>query len=306
MFETYVRLDQGLETMWEYTDKVRDHFFHPRNVGEIEDPDGVGEVGSLACGDALKLTFKLDENGRIKDAKFKTFGCASAIATSSVLTELIRNKTIDEAMRITNKDIADYLGGLPEQKMHCSVMGREALEAAIENYRTGGKVKHHLEGKVVCTCFGVTDKEIERVILENDLATVDQVTNYCKAGGGCGGCRGQIEKIIEKVQGQRIKVKPSVPPAEKRKLTNIEKIQLIQQTINEQIRPALRADGGNIELIDVDGSKVIVAFRGMCAQCKMAEFTMRDIVEAKLREFVSDDLFVEESGDPAQPEAHKE
>ena len=191
--------------MWEYTDKVRDHFFNPRNVGEIENPDGTGEVGSLACGDALKLTFKLDENGRIKDAKFKTFGCASAIATSSVLTELIKGLTLEEAAKVTNKDIADYLGGLPEQKMHCSVMGREALEAAIENYRTGGKKKHELEGNIVCTCFGVTDKEIERVIRENNLTTVEEVTNYCKAGGGCGGCQGEIEKIIQKIQGDKVK-----------------------------------------------------------------------------------------------------
>jgi NifU-like protein len=281
--------------MWEYTDKVRDHFFNPRNVGEIQDADGVGEVGSLACGDALKLMFKLDENGRIKDARFKTFGCASAIATSSVLTEMIKGKTLEQAAKVTNKDIADYLGGLPEQKMHCSVMGREALEAAIENYRTGGKKKHELEGRVVCTCFGVTEKEIERVIRENDLTTVEQVTNYCKAGGGCGGCKGEIEKIIERVQGERIKEKAMAAPAKGQKLTNIQKIQLIQQTINEQIRPALRADGGNIELIDVDGNKVIVALRGMCAQCALANITMKDLVEAKLREFVSGELYVEEA-----------
>jgi NifU-like protein len=291
--------------MWEYTDKVKDHFFNPRNVGEIEDPDGIGEVGSLACGDALRLTFKLDENGRIKDAKFKTFGCASAIATSSVLTEMIKGKMLDEAAKVTNKDIADYLGGLPEQKMHCSVMGREALEAAIENYRTGGKKKHELQGNVVCTCFGVTDREIERVIRENDLTTVDQVTNYCKAGGGCGGCHGEIEKIIEKVQGEKVKLAPAAVPGRAGKLTNIQKIQMIQQTINEQIRPALRAHGGNIELIDVEGNKVIVAFRGMCAQCRLTEFTMKDVVEAKLREFVSADLFVEEDRDSAgQPHNH--
>jgi len=292
--------------MWDYTEKLKDHFFNPRNVGEIEDPDGVGEVGSLACGDALKLTFKLDEKGRIKDAKFKTFGCASAIATSSVLTEMIKGMTLAEAAKVTNKDIAEYLGGLPEQKMHCSVMGREALEAAIENCRTGGKKKRELEGNVVCTCFGVTDKEIERVIRENNLTTVEQVTNYCKAGGGCGGCQGEIEKIVEKIQGEKVK---AIPAASRQagKLTNIQKIQLIQQTINEQIRPALRAHGGNIELIDVEGNKVIVAFRGMCAQCRLAEFTMKDVVEAKLREFVTDELFVEEDKDSSeQPHNHRE
>jgi len=293
--------------MWEYTDKVRDHFFNPRNVGEIEDFDGVGEVGSLACGDALKLTFKLDENGRIKEAKFKTFGCASAIATSSVLTEMIKGLSLEEAAKVTNKDIADYLGGLPEQKMHCSVMGREALEAAIANYRSGGRKKHELEGNIVCTCFGVTDKEIERVIRENDLTTVEEVTNYCKAGGGCGGCQGEIEKIIQKIQGDKVKEAPVSAPRRSSKLTNIQKIQLIQQTINEQIRPALRAHGGNIELIDVEGDKVVVAFRGMCAQCTTAELTMKEVVEAKLREFVSQELFVEEDKDSAaQPHHHME
>ncbi|MCX5645038.1 MAG: Fe-S cluster assembly protein NifU [Phycisphaerae bacterium] len=292
--------------MWEYTDKVKDHFFNPRNVGEVEDPDGVGEVGSLACGDALRLTFKLDKNGRIAEAKFKTFGCASAIATSSVLTELIKGKTLEEAMKVTNKEIAEYLGGLPEQKMHCSVMGREALEAAVANYRGGGQVKHEIDGNLVCTCFGVTDKEIERVIRENDLTTVEQVTNYCKAGGGCGGCRGEIEKIIERIQGERVKEQMLPPPRKGGKLTTIQKIQLIQQTINEQVRPALRAHGGNVELIDVEGDKVIIAFRGMCAQCKVSEFTMTDVVQAKLREFVAPDLYVEEDADTTgEPHEHK-
>ncbi len=293
--------------MWEYTDKLREHFFNPRNVGEIENPDGLGDVGSLACGDALRLTFKLDENGRIKDARFKTFGCASAIATSSVLTEMMKGKTLEEAEKITNKDIADYLGGLPEQKMHCSVMGREALEAAIENYRTGGQKKHELEGKVVCTCFGVTEEEIERIVAENNLTTTEQVTNYCKAGGGCGGCLGEIEKIIENVQGQQAHKKPTPTHTRPKKLTNLQKINLIQQTINEQIRPALRAHGGNIELIDVESDKVIVAFREMCAQCHLAEFTMKEVVESKLREFVSEGIVVEEEEQSArQPHKHRE
>ena len=293
--------------MWDYTEKVKEHFFNPKNVGEIEDAEGVGQVGSLACGDALKLTFKLDKDGRISDAKFKTFGCASAIATSSVLTEMIKGMTLEEAAKVTNKDIADYLGGLPEQKMHCSVMGREALEAAIENYNGGGDEKHQLQGKVVCTCFGVTEDEIKRVVSENNLTEVEQVTNYCKAGGGCGGCIEQIQKIIEEVNPDAVQSKP-VPIEEKpSNLTNIKKIQLIGQTINEQIRPALRADGGDIELIDVENNKVIVAFRGMCAQCKMADFTIKDVVQAKLREFVSDDITVEEDKDSTgQEHQHRE
>ncbi len=282
--------------MWEYTDKVWDHFYNPRNAGEVENPDGVGEVGSLACGDALKLTFKLDAEKRISDAKFQTFGCASAIASSSVLTEMIKGLTLDDAGKITNKEIADQLGGLPDQKMHCSVMGMEALEAAIKNYRgeETSNVSTHTHGHVVCTCFGVTDEEIKRVVLENDLTSVEEVTNYCKAGGGCGGCHGEIDDILEDVQKDEVQKAPH-KAASHGKLTNIQKIQLIQQTINEQVRPALRAHGGNIELVDVDGDNVIVAFRGMCAQCPSSEFTMQGVVESKLREYVSEDLMVIES-----------
>ena len=293
--------------MWDYTDKVMEYFFKPRNVGYIEDADGVGEVGSLACGDALTLTFKLDADGKIADAKFKTFGCASAIASSSVLTEMIKGMTIEEAAKVSNQDIVKELGGLPEQKMHCSVMGHDALVAAIDNYRNKSGVAPAKKGVIVCTCFGVTDEEIKEVIRENDLISVEEVTNYCKAGGGCGGCHGEIEKIIEELQGDKARTEHIRAVAKPGKLTNIKKIQLIGQTINEQIRPALRADGGDIELIDVDGNKVIVAFRGMCSQCRMAEFTMKDVVEAKLREFVSDELFVEEDKDSAQrPHDHRE
>lgn len=285
--------------MWDYTDKVMDFFHHPRNVGKLDNPDGVGEVGSLACGDALTLMFKLDDSGLISDVKFQTFGCASAIASSSVLTEMIKGMTLEQAAKVTNKDIVERLGGLPDQKMHCSVMGQEALEAAIQDYykRKGGDAPNLQKGNIVCTCFGVTDEEIKKVVHENNLMTVDEVTNYCKAGGGCGGCKKQIAELIEQVQGSRSAAVHPPKAAKPAKLTNIQKIQLIQQTINEQIRPALRADGGDIDLIDIEGNKVIVAFRGMCAQCKMAEYTMKDVVEARLKEFVSDDLYVEELKD---------
>jgi len=277
--------------MWDYTEKVKDHFLNPRNVGEIENADGAGEVGSLACGDALRLTFKLDENKRIKEAKFKTFGCASAIASSSALTEIIKGMTLEEAEKVTNQDIANYLGGLPEEKMHCSVMGREALEAAIANYRGEKVVKEDFE--IVCKCFGVTDREIIKAIRENDLKTVEQVTYYTKAGGGCGQCHPKIEALIEKVREEMEKEAPPPKPA-KKKLTNIQKIRLIEETLGREIIPALKADGGDLELIDVEGNKVYVALRGKCSFCPSSEFTLKKYVETKLREFVSDDIELEE------------
>jgi NifU-like protein len=241
----------------------------------------------------LRLTFKLDGSGRIADVKFQTFGCASAIASSSALTEIIQGMTLEEAERVTNQDIARYLGGLPEQKMHCSVMGREALEAAIANYRHGDTGQKKLEGKVVCKCFGVTENEIERVVRENRLTTVEQVTNYTKAGGGCTECHDDIREIIARVTGRSATEKAPARPAPRR-LTNIQKIQLIQETLEREIRPALRLDGGDLELVDVEGNRVIVSLRGSCAQCRVADVTLRDVVEAKLREFVLDDLVVEE------------
>ena len=276
--------------MWEYTDRVLEHFRNPRNVGEVADADGVGEVGSMACGDALKLTFKLDDNEHIADAKFKTFGCASAIASSSALTEIIKGMSLEQAEKVTNKEIAEFLGGLPEQKMHCSVLGREALEVAIKNYRTGDSSKKILEGKVICNCFGITQEEIERVIRENDLTEVEEVTNYCKAGGGCGSCIPDIEHILAEV-GQQ---KAAQQEAPKQHLTTVQKIHQIEETIDREIRPMLQKDGGDLELIDVVGNRVVISFRGMCAQCNVAPFTMKDVVEAKLREFVADGLVVEE------------
>jgi len=194
--------------MWEYTDKVKDHFFNPRNVGRVKDPDGIGEVGSMETGDALGLTLKVNGDGVISKAKFQAFGCVGTIASSSVLTDMIKGKSLESAARITNKDIVDCLGGLPEKKMFCSVMAREALEAALENYRSGGTGKAAIKGKIVCKCFVVTDKLIERVIRENNLITVEEVTNYCKASGGCdsrSACRDKVEKIIEKIQGHKAK-----------------------------------------------------------------------------------------------------
>ena len=273
--------------MWEYTEKVKDHFLNPRNVGVIEDADGVGEVGSIACGDALTFYFKLDESGKVKDAKFQTFGCASAIASSSALTEMVIGKTLDEAARITNDDIARYLGGLPKEKMHCSVMGREALEKAIACHR--GQAAKIVEGEIVCECFGVTDREIERVVRENQLKTIEDVTDYIKAGGGCGKCHDRIQEIIDQVLGgKRLEpIKPNV-------LTNLQKIKLIEDSIEREINPTLKKDAGHLELVDVDGNRVIVRMKGTCATCARSHITLKHYVESKLRELVTPDLVVEE------------
>ena len=279
--------------MWEYSDKLKDHFFNPRNVGEIPDCDAVGEVGSLACGDALRLYLKVDpQSDTVVDARFQTFGCGSAIASSSALTEMIKGKTIDEALKITNKDIAEYLGGLPEEKMHCSVMGRDAFHAAVACYRGEPAPREQLEGKLVCECFGVTDEQIRKAIRENNLATVEQVTHYTKAGGGCGLCHEKIEEIIAEVRGQLKQQKGDMRIVPK-PMTNIQKIAKIQEVIERDIRPMLQQDGGDVELEDVDGNRVFVALRGLCTSCPSAGLTKSGI-EAKLKELVHPDLVVEE------------
>ena len=273
--------------MWEYTDKVKDHFLNPRNVGVIEDADGVGEVGSLSCGDALTLYFKLDENGKIKDAKFQTFGCASAIASSSALTEMVKGLSLEEAKKITNDDIAEYLGGLPKEKMHCSVMGRDALEKAITCHL--GEPEKEVEGEIVCECFGVTDLEIERVVKENHLSTIEEVTDYVKAGGGCGNCHDSIQEIIDTILGTERPVKKKVPV-----LTNLQKIKLIEESIEREINPNLKKDAGSLQLVDVDGNRVMVRFGGSCASCVKSPVTLKHYVESRLRELVAPELEVEE------------
>lgn len=259
----------------------------------------VAEVGSLACGDALKLYVKLDEQERIQDVKFETFGCGSAIASSSALTEMIKGMTVEEASHVSNQDIARFLGGLPEEKMHCSVMGREALEKAIAIYR-GEHYEDQAEdeGRLVCKCFGITDEKIKRVVRENGLKTVDQVTHYTKAGGGCTACHAEIEDLIAEVwHDKKRETMQAEKKAQRKKLTNIQKINLIQEALEREIRPELQKDGGDIELIDIDGNNVIVALRGHCVGCPSAEYTLKLGVQEKLRELVSEDLVVMQEED---------
>ena len=292
--------------MWDYTEKVLELFHNPKNQGLIEKTtdDGVavvfGEVGSIACGDALRLHLKIQiDQDSILDARFQTFGCTSAIASSSALTELIKGLTLDQALQVTNQDIAEYLGGLPEAKMHCSVMGQEALEAAIYNYR-GIPLETHAddEGTLVCSCYGVSDSRIRRIIIENELTTAEQVTNYIKAGGGCGSCLVNIDDILAKVlaeQEKSIQVVTEIVHQKdgKKLLTNLQKITLIQQVLEQEIRPFLMADGGDVELYDVDGDRVLVSLKGACDSCSSRNDTLKGAIETRLRAKVSPTLIVE-------------
>jgi NifU-like protein len=306
--------------MWDYSDKVKDYFFNPKNAGVLANANAVGEVGAISCGDALKLMLNVDpETNIIREAKFQTFGCGSAIASSSALTEMIIGMAVDEALSLSNQDIADFLGGLPPEKMHCSVMGYEALQSAIANYRGEVWKDDHEEGALICKCFGVDEGMIERAIKMNKLTTVEQVTDYTKAGGGCLTCFDKLEDILARANAEmaaegilaeheaycvgtadamEIKAKakaakaakaaaaagtspiaPASPlPPPSSGMTNLPKIRLSEETI-EELRPYLRKDGGDCELVDVEGSNVLVNLSGACVGCQMASVTVSGIQE---------------------------
>jgi NifU-like protein len=281
--------------MWDYTDKVKEHFFNPKNARAVDEANAVGDVGSIQCGDALRLTLKVNpENEEILDAGFQTFGCGSAIASSSALTEIIKGKTLDEALKVTNQDIADYLDGLPPEKMHCSVMGREALQAAVANYRGEEWVDDHEEGALICKCFAVDAVMIEDTIRANNLRTVEDVTNYTKAGGGCTSCHEGIEEILTKVLAERgealqaQKARADLHPEGKSMpapggMTMLQRIKKIEAVI-ESIRPQLQADRGDVELVDVDGDIVYVYLTGACSGCQMATLTLGGIQQRLMEE----------------------
>lgn len=278
--------------MWDYSEKVMDHYRNPRNIGKIDDADAVGSAGSLTCGDQLKIYLKINKDGVVTDAKFQTFGCGSAVASSSILTEMIIGKTVDEVRKITNKDIADELGGLPPEKMHCSVMGYEALEDALKGYEgykdlDDIRAEEDKKEKIVCTCFGVTENLIWDAIKQNGLKTVEEVTNYTKAGGACGKCKSAIQDIIDtyyKKEGEK----------KEKELSPAQKILKINTIIEKKISPELQKDGGDITLVDIDGNKVFVKLRGKCSGCKNSMLTLKAFVESTLKDAVSPDIEVVE------------
>ncbi|VGE45678.1 Fe-S cluster assembly protein NifU [Klebsiella quasipneumoniae] len=254
--------------MWNYSEKVKDHFFHPRNARVVDNANAVGDVGSLSCGDALRLMLRVDPHTEIiEEAGFQTFGCGSAIASSSALTELIIGHTLTEAGQITNQQIADYLDGLPPEKMHCSVMGQEALRAAIAHFRGESLEEEHEEGKLICKCFGVDEGHIRRAVVNNGLTTREEVINYTKAGGGCTACHEKIELALAAILAQQ---PPAPLPAE---TAHDAQWQSVVDTINE-LRPHIQADGGDMTLVSVTPRQVTVSLSGSCSGCMMTDMTL--------------------------------
>jgi NifU-like protein len=294
--------------MWDYSEKVKEHFYNPKNAGAVISANAVGDVGSISCGDALRLTLKVEPQTEIiLDAGFQTFGCGSAIASSSALTEMVKGITLDDALKISNQDIADFLDGLPPEKMHCSVMGREALRAAIADYRGEKLEDDHEEGALVCKCFAIDEVMVRDTIKANGLSSVEDITNYTKAGGGCSSCHEKIEALLTDemaargelfvpapIKGKEKKIVPLKAPATPAltetvptvtpaaasaapaKMTSVQRIRRIEMVL-AAIRPTLQRDHGDVELVDVDGKNIYVKLIGACTGCQLASATLGGI-----------------------------
>jgi NifU-like protein len=315
---------------WEYSEKTKQLFMdavHGKpgtHLGEIENPDGMGEHGSVACGDAMKFTFRVNRHPNdptkdvIAEAKYLTFGCTSAIASSEALCDIIErgNYTPITALKIHNKDIVDYLDGLPEQKIHCSVMGAEALESAVFNWaqRRGIDLKslgidmhdqETEEGRIVCKCFSLTEPYIIRKIRELNLKTIPQITNAIKAGGGCSSCHhvpGGLQDLLDQVwKGESVQVSGgaaaplvSIETQESSGMSPYQFAKKVEKVIEEYIRPSLHMDGGDVEVIDIKGTLVYCKLKGACSHCIGASQTLKMMVERLLKDQVDERIRVVE------------
>ena len=304
---------------WQYSDKTKILFMNAVNgnekshFGEIEDADGIGEHGSIACGDAMRFYFKVKKaenpvDDKIIAAKYSTFGCTSAIASSEALCEIIEKGeyTPIEALKIRNEDIVQFLEGLPSQKIHCSVMGAEALEAAVADWAKKRGVDLEAMGiklglkedegsRLVCTCFNVTESELKRRIVELNLHTIDDVIGALKAGGACGACQhapGGIQDLLDERWGVQNEESSSADTTCTPKLSAFQLAKRIEAVVESDIRPMLADDEGDVEIIDIKENLVYVTLTGACATCPGASGTIQYVIEKKLREKVDDSLRV--------------
>ncbi len=313
---------------WEYSEKTKKLFMdavHGRpgtHLGEIENPDGFGEHGSIACGDALRFSFRVKRHPSdpiqdvITEARYLTFGCTSAIAASEALCAIIESGgyTPIAALGITNQDLVDYLDGLPEEKIHCSVMGAEALQAAVFNWAQKRGVnltelgvdihpEEQEEGRVVCRCFSLTEPYLRRKIRELELKSIPQITAAIKAGGACMACHhqpGGLQDLLDDIWGPQSSLAsqaPGLPGAVAPDGTPSppSPYQLgrrIEQVVEEHIRPMLAKDGGNIKILDIKEMTVYCRLTGACASCFAADTTLKIVVEQTLQREVDGQIRV--------------
>ena len=313
---------------WEYSEKTKQLFMdavHGKpgtHLGEIENPDGLGEHGSITCGDAMRFTVRVKRHPSdptqdvITEARYLTFGCTSAIASSEALCGIIEKGTYTPltALKILNSDSDKFLQGLPEQKIHCSVMGAEALEAAVFNWaqRRGVDLKklgvdihdeETEEGRIVCKCFSLTEPYIRRKIRELNLRTIPQITNAIKAGGGCASCHhvpGGLQDLLDQVWGGQTAsaagaVLPPLTPVEVRDAPEFSPFQFakkVEKVIEEYVRPSLKMDGGDVEVMDIKGTLVYCSLKGACSHCAGASQTLKMMVEHILKEQVDERIRV--------------
>jgi len=308
---------------WQYSEKTTQLFTDAvqgkpgTHMGEIENPDGLGEHGSIACGDALRFTFRVERDATdptkdvVVEARYLTFGCTSAIASSEALCYLIEkgNYTPIEALKIQNADIVEYLEGLPQQKIHCSVMGAEALEAAVFDWAKKRGVDLSLlgvdirpeekdEGRVVCDCFDLSEPYIRRKIQELGLKTIPEVTSAIKAGGACGSCHdepGGLQDLLDEVWQGRGQTRPAAAgsaPTEDAEVSEAEGLspyqfsKKVEQTMDDYIRPMLQQDGGDVAIVDIKGTRIYCRLMGACAGCAGAQQTLKLMVETTLKDKV--------------------
>jgi len=311
---------------WEYSERTRQLFMdavHGKpgtHLGEIEDPDGIGEHGSMACGDAMRFTFRVKRHPSdptkdvIVESRYLTFGCTSAIAASEALCTLIEQGgyTPIEALKIRNGDIVKFLEGLPEQKIHCSVMGAEALESAVFNWaqkrgvdleRLGVDIHadEQEEGRIVCECFSLSEPYLRRKIKELNLRTIPQITNAIKAGGGCMSCHhvpGGHQDLLDEIwSGETKQVAPEPGKAAKgaakeEPLSPYQFAKKVEKTMDEYIRPMLQRDGGDVEIVDIKEALVYCRLKGACAGCAGAAVTLKMMVETTLKNVVDERIRV--------------
>ncbi len=320
---------------WNYSKKTTELFMNAvqgkpgSHLGEIEDPDGIGEHGSIACGDALRFCFRTEKHAsdprldRITEARYLTFGCTSAIAASEALCAIIEegNFTPITALGITNNDIVSYLDGLPQQKIHCSVMGAEALEGSIFDWaqRRGVDLnelgidilrEEQEEGRLVCTCFGLTEPYLLRKISELGLRTIADVSNAVKAGGACMSCHhvpGGLQDLINQTWGDSqtsFRDMPALPmigdpkasapetPPVPTSMSPYKFAKEVERVLEESIRPRLKNDGGDIEIIDIKDKLVYCRLLGACSTCASSTQTLKSMVETTLKEHIDLDIRV--------------